>query len=809
MRALCAYFWIVGTTPNFAWPGATKLLVTNGADVFALKAKHVPADTAGQYQADMPAQRRQLPQACGASAVTANVAAAVKESLLLSVPADAMLSSAIFGEFTREVAARIIQHYWRQHASKRAAPSQHIRLQPAQQAQQQSQRLWQQHVSKQAVTEDEFDQQPTQQQSIQLRQQQGNRQAVTGDQFNHWPIQQVSPQLQRQQGNKQAEAEDWFDHQPAQQQSQQLQGEHIARVAAAEGQYDPPQAQRQNQHVMDESGQQPHDRDSDHNDAQGVPALIQDDSLPELLMRYRAGSIPGASQQQTQADISVHQLGVNSCHVQITKVAVQGSSIVYSRAGSAAKGRKDGSSRVHPDVTGASSSSLDRLKARHSKQRPVLSNKDTAAQHAQRADAKQRPGAAQQTAVTSLRAAAARADECRGTSGGDDSSDQDEQSSTVPACEDSDSALFQLLNPNLQEQATALMSAVSVLSRSVSGSAREQSMPGMASTQGAAADIQDVCDENASPNVSPSKGGAHQRKQQQQPQSPTPDVTNFGSGAEQEADARDVAASAERTAGGALHQAAASRNLRSAPLTVADKQTEGRHTNQHRSDRLSSDKLIDIFAFLDDVEAQTEEQAAAVLSQGSSQALAQQSLPQGPAQQASYLGTAQQPSAHGPAQQPSSVPLGERALASCAHSHATPTQQLRQLYQGPLQERGRADAPELLCLSSAALPAGNSALGGRCQRAVAGAEAVHRTGLQEREAARFDVRNTGVAADTADTASTGEADAECEQPNVCDHQTKYCDTATESTSHSAARLQHATGVCVEQDLRHITHPDFT
>jgi len=61
------------------------------------------------------------PEASGAAAVTASIAAAVRESLLLSVPADAMLSSALFEDFTREVAARIIQHYWREHVSRQAA----------------------------------------------------------------------------------------------------------------------------------------------------------------------------------------------------------------------------------------------------------------------------------------------------------------------------------------------------------------------------------------------------------------------------------------------------------------------------------------------------------------------------------------------------------------------------------------------------------------------------------------------------------------------------------------------------------------
>lgn len=58
----------------------------------------------------------------GTAAVTVGVAAAVRESLMLSAPADATLSSGLFEDFTREVAARIIQHYWREHVSRQMNP---------------------------------------------------------------------------------------------------------------------------------------------------------------------------------------------------------------------------------------------------------------------------------------------------------------------------------------------------------------------------------------------------------------------------------------------------------------------------------------------------------------------------------------------------------------------------------------------------------------------------------------------------------------------------------------------------------------
>ena len=60
----------------------------------------------------------QFTETSGDAAVTASVAAAARESLMLAVPADAMLSSALFADFTREVAARIIQHYWREHINR-------------------------------------------------------------------------------------------------------------------------------------------------------------------------------------------------------------------------------------------------------------------------------------------------------------------------------------------------------------------------------------------------------------------------------------------------------------------------------------------------------------------------------------------------------------------------------------------------------------------------------------------------------------------------------------------------------------------
>lgn len=62
-------------------------------------------------------KRQEPPFSSGQAMLTASVAAALKSSLLVgAAPQDSMLTSAVFHDFTREVAARIIQHYWRAYA---------------------------------------------------------------------------------------------------------------------------------------------------------------------------------------------------------------------------------------------------------------------------------------------------------------------------------------------------------------------------------------------------------------------------------------------------------------------------------------------------------------------------------------------------------------------------------------------------------------------------------------------------------------------------------------------------------------------
>lgn len=70
-----------------------------------------------------PVSRQQGPLGNeGRSMLTASVAAALRSSLLVhAAPQENMLSSAVFQDFTREVAARIIQHYWHEHTSRQAS----------------------------------------------------------------------------------------------------------------------------------------------------------------------------------------------------------------------------------------------------------------------------------------------------------------------------------------------------------------------------------------------------------------------------------------------------------------------------------------------------------------------------------------------------------------------------------------------------------------------------------------------------------------------------------------------------------------
>jgi len=624
----------------------------------------VPDDAiAGVARGDLSASRLHFPETSGAAAVTASIAAAVRESLLLSVPADAMLSSALFEDFTREVAARIIQHYWR---------------------------------------------------------------------------------------------------------------EHVSRQAAAQHQYSNAASHHQDQGIVAESQHQGHDTSLDPGNAEAAPELIQDDSLPELLMRYRSKTGKSSEQQQAQAQAAEHNLGTRAFRGQNAPVALHTAKMDVAEADDI---KQEGLLPIAADDTTASSSSLDRLKARHSKhRRPAQLTADTLKGVAKHTTVQQASGSRQsKTGSVRLTVAtgAAAADlslhqacvampnktmtSTAGSTAVEDKvrlsttavEDKARLSTNSPTCEDSDSALFELLNQS--PQGPAYMSVSAAAAQPVSHSVRQQQQQqqqqqtlGMDEVRGNGSDFQEASDENASPNVSPTKGQAKQHKQRQHQQTAAWErASDPASMRMPEARSHCDVPSASATAA-ALPVRADDPASASGLQPVADVQTAAkRHGDLSRTERQSTNKLADIFAYLDDVEAQAEEEAARVLSQASTPSHSQPIRVQGHAQQPCCPGHMSQPSQASP-----------NDSCSRASSLAQPRQQGAQQSQGQFQ-RVRAHVSRH-SPSSGGLPAGKPVLDSKPGAATAATRALPSRNVEQMPDTRAEFADTGSATDVADTASTGE-----------------------------------------------------
>ncbi len=610
---------------------------------------------AGVAGGDLFASRLHVPETSGAAAVTASIAAAVRESLLLSAPADAMLSSALFGDFTREVAARIIQHYWR---------------------------------------------------------------------------------------------------------------EHVSRQAAARHQYSSA-ARHQDQGSVAESQRQKHDISCDPGSAEAVPELIQDDSLPELLMRYRSTAGRAAEQQPAQAQAAEHSLGTRASRAQTAPMALFTARLDVGKAGDI---KLDGLLPNAADDTTASSSSLDRLKARHGRhRRPAQLTADTAKGFAKHAVVQQafgswqsKTGSMRLTNATGAAAADLSLHQARfamrnkrktSTAGATAVEDKVRLSAISPTCEDSDSALFELLNQSPQGPAYMPVSAaaaqpVSQFRRQQQHRQQQQQQQqqtlGMDNVRGSNSEFQEGSDENASPNVSPTKGQAKQHKQQQHQQQAAWDrASDPASMTVLEGGSQCDKPSASTTAA-ALHVRADDPASASGLQPVADAQTDAKwHGDPLRFERQSTDKLADIFAFLDDVEAQAEEEAARVISQASTPSHSQPVGLQGHAQQPCFQGHVLQPSQASP-----------RDNHSQSFFIAQPRKQQTQHSQGQLQD-ARAHVSRH-SPSSGGLPAGKPVLDSKAGAATAATRALPSRNAEQMPATRAELVDSGAAMGIADTASIGE-----------------------------------------------------
>lgn len=605
---------------------------------------------AGVARGDLSASRLHFPETSGAAAVTASIAAAVRESLLLAVPADSMLSSALFEDFTREVAARIIQHYWR---------------------------------------------------------------------------------------------------------------EHVSRQAAARHQYSSAAGHLQDQGTVAESQHEGHDTSLNPGNAEAVSELIQDDSLPELLMRYRANAGRPSGQQQAQARAAEHSLGTRASRGQNTPRTLHTVKMDVTKAGDI---KRDGLLPIAADDTTASSSSLGRLKARHSKhRRPAQLTAGTAVSVAQHALVQQASGARQSktdsvrlTVATGAATAGLPLHQARfampdkrvqSTAGSTALENKVQLSTTSPTCEDSDSALFELLNQSPRGPAHVSVSAAAaqpVLHSGRHQQQQQQQTPGMDKVRGSDSEFQEASDENASPNVSPTKARAKQQKHQQHQQeaawdraSDSDSLTVLEGGSQRDVPSASAAAAA-------LHDRADDSASASGLQPVADVQAvTQRHVNLFRSERLSTDKLADIFAFLDDVEAQAEEEAARVLSQAATPGHSQPIWVQGHAQQPCCQGHVSQPSQASP-----------RDSCSQASSLTQPRQQRTQQLQGQYQDlRAHVDRHGP---SSGGLPAGKPVLDSKLVAATNANRAMPSRSVEQMPGTRAELADTGSARDAADTASAGE-----------------------------------------------------
>lgn len=402
---------------------------------------------------------------------------------MLSAPAEAMLSSALFADFTRDVAARIIQHYWREHTNRRLTSQ---------------------------------------------------------------------------------------DHSEATATPQQGQ-EHFTE----------------------------HEPDPDHNEAPGLDAN-QEESLADAMRRYRRedgtriAATPSSTQQVTSS-------GLQLAH---------GHSLV-ARTSTASAARVSCCADVSFELAQGSMNSLDKLKQRQDKQPRLERPTAQHAKHDWQAGAELLPEAPQQDRSAAVAVCLPIDESAHHAQQAHCSTAQESSCAAQPAKPDvltdrsrgleqesSDMALLQMLNPrpHVHNIAPPFKSACD----STDGTHLQQQQqwhhgPNGSMAMHDAPKPQPGSEENVSPNLSPDK--RHPKRSSKQ--------------------SRHVEASAA-AASGVFHQEPNPSICEKEFDHVGDQAADvgaSSHTvhsssQRQKSDRLSSNKLADIFAFLDDVEAQAEAEAA-------------------------------------------------------------------------------------------------------------------------------------------------------------------------------------------------------
>ena len=319
----------------------------------------------------------------------------------------------------------------------------------------------------------------------------------------------------------------------------------------------------------------------------------QEESWSDVLMRYRA-------QQSTTTE------AISNWPRQLAADVAQSHSdhgLLESKSGAASLGSMIGGGPASSQLAQASATSLDRLKLQQGKQRRSMLQQATHdSQRGLQADVKLLPEASQQQqrsmplARRSLNAATAQQAQQVADSSKQESGNPNQLakscavtlSSSSVRNESSGGAVLDTLNPKLQMQQ---LGQSHNSARDSTGAECMQS-PNSNATQRDAAVPQLEASENISPNLTLARA-----------------LDKYLS--HQSRAVADTAAAEQMQQDLSLAMSASDANQ--APHVVGTLQATHRSSHQQKSGRLSSDKLVDIFAFLDKVEAQAEEEAVALL----------------------------------------------------------------------------------------------------------------------------------------------------------------------------------------------------
>ena len=416
------------------------------------------------------------------------------------------------------------------------------------------------------------------------------------------------------------------------------------------------------------------------------PHTDQEESFADAMMRYRREDCtrPEASRNSTQQ--------VTSNRVQ----AKHGDRLV-ARTSIASTPRVNWHADTSFDQAQASMSSLDKLKQRQGKQRRLERPTAQHAKYALQAGA-ELPEAAQpdRSAAVTVRlpfAAAAQHAQQAPCSKAQESSSAAEpakpdlwtDSSRGLQQESSDSALLQMLNPRRHVHSTA--SPVELLRVSTNGMPlqrhQHQQKPSHAMHDASGPWL--GSDENVSPNLSPDK--LHEKRPSNQTQ---------------------IVQASAAVAPELTHQESTSPICEMESEHAGDKVADGgtgchaKHSSSQRqkSDRLSSNKLADIFAFLDDVEAQAEAEAADVARSHAAHKSSLYGL--APATSASF---------HHPSSSLHHLPsttLGHHQQQQQQHHFE---QKVHMPVDSSMSQHRQAPAHEAACSSSLPMPGGSQATG--------------------------------------------------------------------------------------------------